>query len=455
MRYSLLIFIIGSLSGITFERTYGKAGITDIGYSVWPTADGGYIIGGTTEPGDYFRSYLIKADSVGDTIWSTVSSTYNGIIVSVLQTDDHGYFSLDKNIYSGSFNFQFARYDSSGKNLWRKSYGGDKDEEPHALKATKDGNYIAIGGTKSYGWLNWEVWLVKVDTSGNLLWSRTYWGAKDEIGYDIDLVGDGYIIVGFTNSLGAGDRDVLLIRTDSIGDSLWMRVYGGPDDDIGMAVRATPDGGFIIAGATYSFGAGGYDVYLIKTDSLGDTLWMRTYGGPDWDGGFGLCLSADSCYVVVGETRSYGFGLSDLYLLKVDRDGNLIWEKTYGFADEDRGYEVHLTPDHGFIIVGATRGEHGNDWQVYLLKVDSLGNIGVSESPGYDLPIRIYPNPSSGWLFIDGDGVSSVTLFDVSGRELRRLSVGRRVKLNLPAGIYFLRIETKAGPSHEKILILE
>jgi len=450
VRYSLLIFIIGSLSGITFERTYGIPGYNEWAEAVGLTPDG-YILGGTTDypnPYLYYRIYLVRTDSLGDTIWTTTS--LHGHIRAILATPDGGYLYLSQT----PEDWELVKINPSGGFCWRQYYGGDSIDEPQGMIEVKDG-YLLVGGTRSYGAGGSDLWLIRVDSLGNQHWDRFYGGVSDDIGYDLDQAKAGFIITGATASYGSGLRDVLLIRTDSIGDSLWMRVYGGPDDDIGMAVRATPDGGFIIAGATYSFGAGSYDVYLIKTDSLGDTLWMRTYGGPDWDGGFGLCLSADSCYVIVGETRSYGFGLSDLYLLKVGRDGNLSWEKTYGCADEDRGYEVYVTPDHGFIIVGATRGEHGNDWEVYLLKVDSLGNIGVSESPGYDLPIRIYPNPSPGWLFIDGDGVSSVTLFDVSGRELRRLSVSRRVKLDLPAGIYFLKIETEAGPIHQKILILK
>jgi len=455
--FSILILTFLSLPGITFERTYGKPDITDLGYSVQPTTDGGYIIGGTTEPTVYFRSYLIKTDSLGDTIWSTISNIYNGITVSVLQLEDQGYLSLDKNLYCGYFNFQFARFDSSGRHLWHKTYGGDKDDEPHGLVPTLDGNYLAVGATELFGGAGFDLWLVKVDTGGNLLWSRTYGDSLDEIGYDLDRVGDGFVVVGMTESFGVGFADFYLLRIDASGDTLWTRTYGGLDDDIGMAVRATPDGGFILAGATSSYGAGSYDVYLIKTDSLGDTIWTRTYGGPGWEGAFDLCISADSGYVIVGETYSFGFGLSDVYLLKVNRDGDLLWQKTHGYADDDRGYCIQSTPDRGFIIAGITRGEHGSDWDIYFLKTDAQGNIAITEKDiRKPKSIRIYPNPSYGLIHIVvNDRLADIRLFDATGRQIKEVKSTRRLRLKLSSGIYFLQIKTQSQIKTEKIIILK
>jgi len=458
MRSAVLIFFITSLSGITFERTYGRAGFDDWAEAVLPDQDGGYIIGGTTttDTVGYYYCYPIKTDAWGDTIWSSWQYRIKGLVRDMISIDS-GYLLLASNFFYGDYDFELLWYDTAGTCLWRRHYGGDKNEVPYALIRAHDGNYIAVGRTDSLVGFGDEVWVIKVAASDSLLWSRSYpAGEKDEVGYDLTLAGDGYLIVGYTNSFGAGGRDLLLIRTDSVGDSLWMRTYGGVDDDIGMAVRSTPDGGFIIAGATHSYGAGDYDVYLLKIDASGDTVWTRTFGGPDWDGAFGLCLSADSCYVIVGETRSYSFGLSDLYLLKVDRDGNLIWQKTYGFADEDRGYDVRLALDGGFIISGATRGEHGHDWDIYLLKTDRDGNIGIAEEEGSGLNlVKIYPNPSHGRVSLDlRSDVSQIILFDASGRMVHRLSPSPHLQLTLPPGVYFLKIKTPSDIKTEKLVVV-
>ena len=163
---------------------------------------------------------------------------------------------------------------------FQKTYGGTGNDYANSVQQTTDGGYIIAGYTASFGGDSSHVYLIKTDSLGDTLWTKTYGGDSSDIGNSVQQTTDGgYIVAGTTNSFGAGNVDVYLIKTNSIGDTMWTKTYGGTNIDVGSYVRQTLDGGYIIARYTGSFGAGGFDVYLIKTNSLGDTLWTRTYGG--------------------------------------------------------------------------------------------------------------------------------------------------------------------------------
>uniref|UniRef100_A0A7V0Z611 Bulb-type lectin domain-containing protein n=1 Tax=candidate division WOR-3 bacterium TaxID=2052148 RepID=A0A7V0Z611_UNCW3 len=178
--------------------------------------------------------------------------------------------------------------DASGDTLWTKTYGRPDNDRDNTIIPTHNGDYL-IGATMTSfdpsG--RYDIWLIKIDSLGNTIWARVYggdgygWLSSSESVIESD--DNGYIIVGTTTSFGAGARDIYLIKTDSIGNIQWTKTFGGLEFDDGWLVQQTADGGYIIAGMTNSFGAGNTDAYLIKTDENGDTIWTRTYGGSDWD----------------------------------------------------------------------------------------------------------------------------------------------------------------------------
>lgn len=171
------------------------------------------------------------------------------------------------------------------------------------------------------------------------LWTRTYGGSAPDAGYSVQQTSDGgFIIAGCTYSFGEGDDDIYLVRTDSLGDTLWTRVYGGTSDDAGFSVRQTSDDGFIIVGGTVSFGAGDVDVYLIRTDANGTPLWTKTFGGTDFDNGWSVKQTTDGGFILVGGTISFGAGDSgyaDVYLIRTDSLGDSMWTKTFGGNNVD------------------------------------------------------------------------------------------------------------------------
>jgi hypothetical protein len=323
---TLIITLPLTVLGQGWEQTY-DVNVVDFGRSVQQTTDGGYIITGYTEYGiPKFKDdvYLIKTDE-------------------------------------------------NGNEQWTKTFGGIDDETGYSIQITNDGGYIICGRTRSFGNGNGDVYLIKTDENGTELWSQTFGGEPLDEGYSVQQTTDGgYIITGETYSSGNGNGDVYLIKTDENGTELWSQTFGGESLDIGYSVQQTTDGGYIITGRTFSFGNGSSDIYLIKTDENGNEQWSQTFGGGFWEYGYSVQQTTDGGYIITGTTVSFGNGGSDVYLIKTDENGNEQWTKTFGGENDEEGYSVQQTTDGGYIICGNTRS-FGNGGGVYLIKTDENG----------------------------------------------------------------------------------
>ena len=273
-------------------------------------------------------------------------------------------------------------------------------------------------------------------------WWRTYGGTLTDQGWSVQQTSDGgYIIAGRTYSFGAGNSDVYLTKTNTPGDTLWTRTYGGTSEDDGYSVQQTTDSGYIITGYTASFSAGG--VYLIRTNASGDTLWTRTYGGTSEDVGTSVQQTLDGGYIVAGYTLTFGAGGYDAYLIKTDASGDTMWTRTYGGTGDDQGYSVQQTSDGGYIIAGRTYSFGAGNSDVYLIKTDSLGNVGVAE-PSDVRPtgaplLPVQPNPFHSFARVPGHETELFALSDVTGRQVA-ICKGDRVGAGLRPGVYFLSL---------------
>jgi len=257
---------------------------------------------------------------------------------------------------------------------WQRTFGGANYDWAESVQQTSDGGYILAGSTYSFGAGGVDAYLVKTDAQGNLLWQRTFGGASEDWAESVRQTSDGgYILAGDTDSFGAGGSDAYLIKTDASGNLLWQRTFGGTGDDCASSVQQTSDGGYILAGGTYSFGAGG-DAYLVKTDAQGNLLWQRTFGGADADWAESVQQTSDGGYILAGSTYSFGAGRWDAYLVKTDASGNLLWQKTFGGSQSEHANSVQQTSDGGFILAGGT-GYFGTEGEIYLAKIDSSGNL--------------------------------------------------------------------------------
>ena len=205
-------------------------------------------------------------------------------------------------------------------------------------------------------------------------WDKTFGGPEWDIGFSVHQTTDsGYIIAGYTRSYGAGGDDIWLVKTDSKGNKEWDKTFGGSDWDGAYCVEQTSDGGYIISGYTRSYNAGIDDVWLIKTDFEGNEQWNKTFGGSDWDGAYCVEQTSDGGYIVTGWTGYYmGDPRTNVWLIKADSEGNREWDKTFGGSGWDVGHCVQQTADGGYIISGRTRSYGAGD--VWLIKTDSEGN---------------------------------------------------------------------------------
>jgi hypothetical protein len=360
---------------IQWEKTYGGEK-QDLGNCVQQTTDGGYIIVGYTESfGAQFQDiYIIRTDANGNILWTKM---YGGDRQewgnSISQTTDGGYivFGHTSSFGSGGGDFYLLRTDANGDTLWTKTYGGASSEFGTSAQPTFDGGYILTGMTSSYGAGGKDVWLVKTNANGDTSWTKTYGGANDEGSYSVQQTDDGgYIIGGYTKSYGSGREDIYAIKTDANGNVTWTKTYGGADQEWG-SISQISDGGYIIRGWTNSFSSqdeNNGDIYLVKADENGDTIWTAVFGGDSSEFSSDVTETFDGCFVVVGHTSSFGAGADDVYLIKVDTDGNLLWSKTYGGAAYDWGSSLQETSDGGYIITGHTYSFGEGSRDVYLIK---------------------------------------------------------------------------------------
>ncbi|TKJ42105.1 hypothetical protein CEE37_00050 [candidate division LCP-89 bacterium B3_LCP] len=312
-----------------------------------------------------------------DTLWT---QTYGGDqgerCYSIQQTTDDGYILGGR---TGSFgaisnDMYLVKIDSPGNLEWEQTYGGGEYEECRSVQQTSDGGYI-LGGNIEVN-EGHDIYLVKTDSLGNLEWDQTFGGSSPEYCYSVQQTTDGgYILGGETFSFGAGDYDMYLVKTNSLGIMEWDATFGGSDCDRCNSVQKTIDGGYILGGDSWSFGAGNYDMYLVKTDSLGNQEWQQTYGGDGWDYCYSVQQTGDGGFILGGSTPSYGAGMRDMYLVKTDSLGNFVWQQTFGGSNIDYCFSVQQTVDGGYILGGWTKSFGAcSQGSIYLVKTDYLGN---------------------------------------------------------------------------------
>jgi hypothetical protein len=379
--------------------------------SVQQTSDGGYIAAGWMGHGVIYPSgwndtlvmeqaaiYLLKTDASGNKVWG---KSFGGLSMSACSNYDNIICDLN----------------------WNNTSGWLTETVGHSVQQTSDGGYIITGAyhtgklhnrTSPTDYQHFEfdkgdeVYFIKTDANGNMIWNKTFGEYYDEIGYSVQQTSDGgYIIVGSTRSYGvcpyctkelgqSAPEDIYLIKTDSDGNKLWDKVIGGMYMDIGYSVQQTSDGGYVISGVTSSLSGNGVeDVYLLKMDTNGNKLWEKTFGRNDRsEAGYSVQQTSDSGYVIVGETVWSGTSTlsiasggnprsSDVYLMKTDANGNELWEKEFGGDQKDSGYSVQQTSDGGYIIAGMAGSfgaaltpvsTYAHVQSMYLIKTDSNGN---------------------------------------------------------------------------------
>ena len=321
----------------------------------------------------------IKSPLLNNDKWTkTLNLKYEDGGSSVQQTPDGGYIIVGGTCEKSSpdreyWDYWLIKTDSKGNILWDKIFGGEKDDAAQMIKLTSDGGYIITGATESYGAGENDVWLIKTDSNGNMMWNKTFGDIYQDFGEDIEQTDDGgYIIVGSKGVSEAQKDDAWLIKTDEFGNIVWNRTYGSSGIDNGYSVVKTLDGGYVVTGFTSKEGT--WDVWLFKTDSEGEMLWEKIFVSDTYAISYSVELTDDGGYILTGWDPYYHPD-ANAFLIKTDSEGELLWRKTFGEGYEYIGSMVAQTSDGGYIIIGI-RGlifssEEGTDG--FLIKTDSDG----------------------------------------------------------------------------------
>jgi hypothetical protein len=282
-----------------------------------------------------------------------------------------------------------------------QTFGGSMLDYSYSVISSTDGGYVLAGYSYSYGAGESDLWLLKTDTHGYEEWNQVVGGSGEEFGSSVIATSHGYIVLGGTESYGAGDYDLWLLKTNTTGQVEWNRTIGGLGPEYAFSVIESSDGGFVLAGRTESYGAGGTDAWLVKTDTFGRVEWNRTFGGLMNDDTSCVLATTDGGYVLVGGTASYGAGDMDAWLVKSNTNGEIEWDQTFGGEREDRASAIISTSDGGFVLTGLTQSYSVGGRDVWLIKTNGTGYPEWNQTfggNGHDTADSILKTPEGGYL---------------------------------------------------------
>ncbi len=368
----------------TFMRMASAPGMNG-GLSLAETSDGGFVGTGQQQAGSAGGCdvYVYKVNSCGYLQWEKLfggAADDGGKYVQ--QTADGGYIVTGIYVNNPAY-ILLLKLDASGNLQWSETYNVGYGL---FVQQTNDGGFILSGfSATGLGFGGNDIVLIKADANGNTQWKKIYGGAGDEWGDYVEQTKDGgYIVAGYTTSYGAGSADLFLLKVDSLGTKQWDKMYGGAGGDgnssWGVSGQATSDGGYMLCGNTNSYGSGSNDILMIKTDNLGNPQWAKAYGGTDDDQPRFAHQTSDKGFIICGYTKSFGFGDLDAYLIKTDSLGTLRWSKAYGGSMYDKAEMVRETPDKGYVLSMITNNFGADYFDPIFMKTDSMGVVGCNEA---------------------------------------------------------------------------
>ncbi len=449
-----------------WSNTFGGAG-TDIAESVIETDDGNFVL---VNIGN-----LIKIDSNGNQLWSI---GLNGTGKSVVQSADGGYVITGTASSSSGgirINLMITKSSAEGDITWKTVLNLSDDEVGHDISLNADGEFVVTGRSHPYHSFTQSVLVAGFGVDGGLLWKRKFSGGFIDKGEGIKTLSDGNIIVTgsfVSNSANAGD--LLLLKLGAEGDTLWIKTYGGGGWDTGNKVIETADGGLLAVGNINLFGSRKQDLWIIKTDSNGDSLWSKTIGGPSNESAYSVIESDIGGYIVVGDSGvgDHHAGGGDLWLLKIDENGDLLWSKTFGGGGSDGGRSIFSTEDGGFVVSGFKSKSDSVNPDAWIIRFAPEQAIDVNEDHS-SLPSEFslsknYPNPFNPTTTIEYSlplsGDILLIVYNLIGEKVALLYSGNTPAGNhkviwdassLASGIYFYRFQAGDFVQTRKMLLLK
>lgn len=405
----VIVAVLGIICAVTtssysadyWARTYGGSE-EEIASPANQTSDGGYIIAGSTRSfsATYTDGLILKLDENGLIIWSKkYAEAYWDDINDIKQTSDGGFIAIGNHYVPNPNidNVWAMKLDATGNIIWKSGSGvgfNNFNDFGHRVQETPDGGYLILGRTNAYG--NYDMCLTKFDANGILSWQTTYGGVNDEQVASFEKTSDGgYIVAGSTNSSGSGGYDFWLLKLNNLNGELyvgWQKTFGGINDDFANFAEETTDG-YIVAGETSSFGAGNSDALILKLDSYGNFQWGKTYGQVNDDGASSIRQRSDGGYMVAGCTSSFGAGDYDVWIMELDSNGGIITQKTFGGEYRDDANSIQKTSDGSYVLSGNTFSNTAGNSDFWVLKLSANGDLpgcyisGTSDAVVSDTPI--------------------------------------------------------------------
>jgi len=490
---------------ILWSKNYGGSG-DDEARAIQQTSDGGYIVAGYSKSTDGDVSgnhgdsdfWILRLDADGDTLWS---KCYGGSgddeASAIQQTSDGGFIvagyssSTDGDVWGNhgdEEDYWILRLDTDGDTLWTRCYGGSNWDEAYAILQTTDGGYIVAGGAGStdgdvsgnHG--NEDIWILRLTSTGDTLWTRCYGGSSwDEATAIRQTTDGGFIVAGWSLSTDGdvwgnhGEWDSWILRLTSTGDMVWAKCYGGSGDDDASAIQQTSDSGFIVAGFSGSTDGdvsenhGDYDYWILRLDTLGNILWSKSYGGSSDDWVEAIQQTFDGRFIVAGWSLSTdgdvwrNHGKWDFWVLRLDVTGDTLWTRCYGGSGDDEANAIQQTSDGGFIVTGESMstdgdvpGNHGG-YDSWILRLDNGNTTGV---PMQHLSqnVIIYPNPANNKLTVIASEAKHFVakIYTLHGQLLLQKTITPETSAidisELDEGLYILKLTGSTGTTVAKFV---
>jgi uncharacterized delta-60 repeat protein len=360
-----------------WAKSYGSGGETDA-YSIQQTNDGGYIVAGVTSSfgavhGDF---WVLKLNADGTVSWQKRYGLDNDSHPSIQQTSDGGYIVAGQTVSGeGYYDLWILKLNIDGSVAWQKTYGGTGHQNfAGSIQQTSDGGYI-VTGTYSGGTYS-DFWVLKLNSDGTVTWQKKYTGLGSA--ESIQQTSDGGYIVA-----GGGYGVLCVLKLNNDGTVAWQKSYAGSGyNNYAQSIQQTSDGGFIVAGGTDSFGAGVWDFWVLKLNSNGTVAWQKRYGGSGYDWAYSIRQTIDGGYIVAGRRDVYVLENYDFWVLKLNSDGTVSWQKRYGGGSEDQAYSIQQTSDGGYIVAGNTYSFGAGSCNFWVLKLNSDGRISFNPASG-------------------------------------------------------------------------
>lgn len=404
------------------------------------TADNGYLlVGNTRSYGSGSNDiYLVKVNSLGLVEWAfPYGILYQDFGMWVEQTNDLGYI-VTGYTWGGGYGGEdvvILKTDAEGNQLWKKYIGYPHRDQGFCVQELEDG-YIVTGHTMSFD-VKGDIYVIRTDTEGNVVWDRNL--GTDVIDYSYGIVRaheGGFILAGTKGGFynvdltifKIPDADAMAIRLDDQGEVVWQKLYGGPGHDWFWSVIPAPETGYYCLGSTQSYGEGSFDMFLVKINEDGEEEWHKTFGGGEYEYGKSLDISPKGYLYLSGTTKSFGQNNSaDIYLVKTNASGEKLWTLSLGGDYADDGHCVRATSEDGCVMVGDYQWDNENR-DMYLIRVDSLGQIvslgTLGDLANHNSSLTISPNPFSqnATVLIPGSSAFheyTVSIFNRTGQCVR------------------------------------